>query len=111
LSSIARTAEAAGKTPFLDRVRRAVADQGGTPTLTCVGRSVGVSARTLRRRLEEEGQSLRGVIEDVRRERADALLAAGTPVKEVAFALGFSEPSAFSRAYKRWTGKAPKATR
>jgi len=28
-------------------------------------------------------------------------------VKEVAFALGFSEPSAFSRAYKRWTGKAP----
>lgn len=112
-ANIARTLEAAATTrsPLLDRVRRAVDKLDGTPTLTAVAKSIGLSARTLRRRLEEDGQSLRAVIEDVRRERADELLGAGTPVKEVAFALGFSEPSAFSRAYKRWTGRAPRLGR
>lgn len=106
----ARIARPAGG-PLLDRARRVIAGLDGPPTLAAVARGVGVSARTLRRRLEEEGASLRAVIDDVRRERAEALLGAGTPVKEVAFALGFSEPSAFSRAYKRWTGRAPKLGR
>ena len=97
--------------PFVDRARRVIAGIDCPPTLTAVARGVGVSARTLRRRLEEEGQSLRAVVDDVRRERADTLLGTGTPIKEVAFALGFSEPSAFSRAYKRWTGRAPKLGR
>jgi AraC-like DNA-binding protein len=43
----------------------------------------------------------------VRRDRATDLLAAGASIKDVAFQLGFSEPSAFSRAYKRWTGRSP----
>lgn len=97
--------------PLVDRARRVIAGLDGPPTLTTVARGVGVSARTLRRRLEEEGQSLRAVVDDVRRERAEALLNAGAPIKEIAFALGFSEPSAFSRAYKRWTGRAPKLGR
>jgi len=101
-------ATAARRSPFLDRVRRAVAidlEQAASPT--AIARRLGVSARTLRRHLEHEGGTLRALVDDVRRERADELLAAGTPIKEIAFALGFSEPSAFSRAYKRWTGRAP----
>ena len=72
---------------------------------------MGISARTLRRHLEQQGQTLRGVVDGVRRERADQLLDAGMSVKEIAFALGFSEPSAFRRAFKRWTGSTPRSFR
>lgn len=95
-------------TPFLDRVRRSVAAHpNGEPSPDEIAKELGISARTLRRHLEQAGASLRAVVDGVRRGRADELLAAGNSVKEVGFALGFSEPSAFSRAYKRWTGKAP----
>jgi len=108
-----KVAELAGteddRSPFVDRVRRAAADDlADGVSLAGVARRLGMSARTLRRHLEREGCSLRAVIDDVRRERGTALLAAGTPVKEIASSLGFSEPSAFSRAYKRWTGKSPR---
>jgi len=94
--------------PFLERVRRAAATNlDASPD--DIARALGMSARTLRRHLDQHEQTFRGVIDGLRRERADALLADGKPVKEVAVALGFSEASAFSRAYKRWTGKAPKA--
>jgi AraC-like DNA-binding protein len=95
---------------FVERVRLAAADQlEASPDE--IARVLGVSTRTLRRHLDQHGATLRGVVDGLRRERADALLARGMTVKEVAFALAFSEPSAFSRAYKRWTGKAPKAAR
>jgi AraC-like DNA-binding protein len=102
------TATANARSPFMDRARRAVAAHLAEPSLAALAQTLAISARTLRRHLEQEGTSLRTLVDDVRRERADELLAAGTPAKEVAFALGFSEPSAFSRAYKRWTGHAPK---
>ncbi len=92
--------------PFLARVRVAIATDF-TGGLAAIAKQLAISARTLRRHLEQHGHSLRELTDDVRRVRADELLAAGTPIKEVAFALGFSEPSAFSRAYKRWTGAAP----
>ncbi len=115
-------ASGSSRSPFLDRVRRAVAsnleeadgdaaaprDRSESVSLTAIAKRVGISARTLRRHLEQEASTLRTLVDEVRRERADELLAAGTPVKEIAFALGFSEPSAFSRAYKRWTGHAPR---
>jgi AraC-like DNA-binding protein len=95
--------------PFIERVRRAAEqDFEGASSPTVVAKRMGISARTLRRHLEQQGQTLRGVVDGVRRERADQLLDAGMSVKEIAFALGFSEPSAFSRAYKRWTGRAPR---
>jgi AraC-like DNA-binding protein len=93
--------------PFIDRVRRAAAENfEQAASLAVIAKRLGISARTLRRHLEQHGVTLRGVVDRVRRERADQLLAAGMSVKEIAYALGFSEPSAFSRAYKRWTGKA-----
>jgi AraC-like DNA-binding protein len=101
--------EAAARDPFIDRVRSAAAANfAGAASLIEVAKRLGISPRTLRRHLEKHGQTLRAVVDEVRREHADALLDAGRSVKEIAFQLGFSEPSAFSRAYKRWTGKAPK---
>jgi AraC-like DNA-binding protein len=103
-------ANAPGRSPLLDRVRRAAAHSLEEPiTFVVIAKRLGVTARTLRRQLEKEGATLRSLVDDVRRERADELLAAGIAVKEIAFTLGFSEPSAFSRAYKRWTGHGPKS--
>jgi AraC-like DNA-binding protein len=107
-TTVAALTETPSRSPFLDRVRRAAAMHlGEAISLELLARELGTSPRTLRRHLEQESSSLRAVVDELRRERADALLAAGTPIKEIAFGLGFSEPSAFSRAYKRWTGKAP----
>jgi AraC-like DNA-binding protein len=104
---VARLAASPGSA-FVDRVRRAIGDVQGAVTLLAIAERLATSERTLRRRLEAEGHTLRELADDVRRERADAMLAGGATVKEIAFALGFSEPSAFSRAYKRWTGRAPR---
>ncbi|HEY5945408.1 MAG TPA: AraC family transcriptional regulator ligand-binding domain-containing protein [Kofleriaceae bacterium] len=101
--------DAPARDSFVDRVRSAAAaNYAGAASLTEVASRMGISPRTLRRHLEKHGHTLRGIVDELRRERAHALLDAGSSVKEVAFQLGFSEPSAFSRAYKRWTGKAPK---
>ena len=109
-AKIAQLTGGSARSAFVDRVRRALAarlDAEVSPA--AIAKALGISARTLRRHLEQEGLTLRAALDDVRRERAEELLAKGTAIKEVAFALGFSEPSAFSRAYKRWTGVAPKS--
>lgn len=109
-AKVAQLTSGVAGNPLVDRVRRAVANNvERTVTVTLIAKQLGISGRTLRRQLEQAGHSLRALVDDVRRERADELLAGGISVKEIAFALGFSEPSAFSRAYKRWTGKAPTA--
>lgn len=111
-TTIVQLTGARPRSVLLDRVRRAAAPSlGDVVSLATIAGRLGTSARTLRRHLEQEGLSLRSIIDELRRERADELLAAGTPIKEIAFGLGFSEPSAFSRAYKRWTGKAPRLRR
>lgn len=63
---------------------------------------------TLRRRLRLEGQSYRGIKDELRRAIAmEGLLTGGRKVAELAADLGFSEPSAFHRAFQRWTGRSP----
>jgi AraC-like DNA-binding protein len=109
-SKVAQLTADAARNPVIERVRRAAAANLADGSPTAIAKQLGISARTLRRQLEQQGLTLRGVVDDVRRERAEELLAAGRAVKDVAFELGFSEPSAFSRAYKRWTGKAPTIT-
>lgn len=102
------TEAGAPRSVFLERVRRAIAaNLAATHSPVEIARALGTSPRTLRRHLEQAGTNLRVTVDEVRRERADLLLAGGSSIKETAFALGFSEPSAFSRAYKRWTGEAP----
>ncbi len=71
-----------------------------------------MSARTLRRRLESEGTSYQRIKDKARRDRAISLLRhPGLSVCEVAEALGFSDPSAFHRSFKKWTGQSPGAFR
>lgn len=73
---------------------------------------LGMSQRTLSRRLRAEGTSFREVLEAVRRELAEAWLDdPRNAVYEVAYLLGYSEPSTFHRSFRRWTGHSPDAWR
>lgn len=73
-----------------------------------IARRLGVSRRTLRRRLATEGTSMPALLDEARcRLACRALKLPGVSVKEVAEYLHFSEPSAFRRAFKRWTGHTP----
>lgn len=81
-------------------------------TASSVGRNVGISERTLHRRLRAEGTSFRAILEGVRRELATALLREReVGIAEVAFLLGYSEVTAFHRSFRRWTGLTPHAFR
>ena len=67
-----------------------------------------MSARTLRRRLEREGTSYQRIKDNARRDVAISLLSRdGLTVSEVAEQVGFSDPSAFHRSFKKWTGQSP----
>lgn len=79
----------------------------GVPELAPLAERLGCSTRTLQRRLADHGTSLRKLIDDVRRELALRHLAAELSIAEVSFLLGFSEPSAFHRAFRRWTDRTP----
>ncbi len=80
----------------------------GAPTLEAAAKRLGTSSRTLRRRLHEEGTSFHEVLDGVRCELAKGYVAdPRVPLGEVGFLLGFSEPSAFHRAFKRWMGTTP----
>ena len=80
-------------------------------TLNELARPLRMSARTLQRRLEEEGTSLRALVEEVRRARAGPLLESGQSIAEVSYLLGYAEPSAFHRAFRRWTSETPESYR
>jgi len=102
-----------GSRSLRDSVRAAIAERlcGAELTLAALARALRQSARTLQRRLADEGTSLSALVESVRRERAFAYLAANLPIAEVSYLLGFSEPRAFHRAFRRWTGETPQAWR
>jgi AraC-like DNA-binding protein len=88
-----------------DDVRSAIraiigADQ---PTLDRVAAALHVSERTLQRRLHDEGTSFAAVLDEERRELAATWLEQGSLSRtEIAYFLGFSQPSSFSRATRRW---------
>jgi AraC-like DNA-binding protein len=83
----------------------------GEGVLARVAARLRLPPRTLQRRLREEGTSLEAEREAFRRERALALLAGGERIAEVAWRLGYSVPSAFHHAFRRWTGLSPEAWR
>ena len=67
-----------------------------------------MGARTLQRKLAGEGSSFSKLLDEVRKELAERYIEDQTrTISEVSFLLGFSESSAFSRAFRRWTGEAP----
>lgn len=82
--------------------------ESGAP-MAAVADGLGLSERSLRRRLRESGASYRAIVEDVRRHRAEELLAdASLGVSDIALRLGYAEATSFGAAYRRWTGRTPR---
>ena len=96
------------------RVRRIMVERLGQSVLTldAVATALAVSRRTLTRRLAEERGSFRHILDDVRSDFAHALLQdRSLSIGDIAFFLQYSEPAAFHRSFRRWTGLTPQAFR
>jgi len=93
------------------RVRAAIVDQlpsGGISDET-VAEALYLNSRTLQPRLSEAGTTFKSLLVEVRRELAEKyVLDQKLTITEISYLLGFSETSAFSRAFKTWTGKTPR---
>ena len=73
-----------------------------------VARELGLSARSLRRRLADEGVAYKDLVQSVLEIRATQMLSdPKRTIQETAAEMGFSDPSAFQRAFKRWKGVTP----
>ena len=84
----------------------------GIPSIIQIGEHLGMSSRTLTRRLSESGFTFRGLVKQTQEKISkDLLKNSSSTVGEIAFQTGFSEQSAFHRAFKRWTGQSPTAFR
>lgn len=84
----------------------------GVVTLQGVARHLNLSERSLQRRLDARGTCFASLMDDIRRELAMRYIAnPSLALGEVAYLLGFADPSSFHRAFKRWTGMTPTAAR
>ena len=103
-----------GNARFRARVRACMIPMlplGGVAVDT-IAAQFSISSRTLRRRLHEESTSFQELHDEVRSGLAsDYLTQDGRGVEEVAELVGFSDPSAFSKAFRRWTGISPQTYR
>jgi AraC-like DNA-binding protein len=82
--------------------------QAGAVSLRTVAQRLRLSPRTLQRRLASEGASFDGLLENLRCDLALRYLSdAGIGIAQVAYLLGYAEPSPFNRAFRRWTGATP----
>jgi AraC-like DNA-binding protein len=86
--------------------------QSGEPTLDATARSLGMSSRSLQRRLREEGSAFSERVDDARR-RATLrwLRCPEVSLAEVAYLVGFKEQASLTRAVQRWTGHSPRELR
>jgi AraC-like DNA-binding protein len=99
---------------MIGRVRRVVLDSlsAGKPSAKDVAKALAVSPRTLQRKLQEEGTSFQAVLDAVRKDLAREYIRSGEyDLLEVTCLTGFSNPPAFFRAYKKWTGRTPSEDR
>lgn len=104
-----RLIRATQEAPYAVRVREILTQQSPTRlNIDAAARKLGLSERSLRRRLAAEGISFRAIQESVLTSLAHELLRERRfTIKEAAHAMGFSDASAFHRAFKRWTGRTP----
>jgi AraC-like DNA-binding protein len=84
----------------------------GRPRVSEIALRLGMSQRTLSRRLNEEGLTFERVLEEMRRDLALRYLRdPHIPISRIAWLLGFQEVGAFTHAFRRWTGQTPSAVR
>jgi AraC-like DNA-binding protein len=84
----------------------------GEVTMAAVAKKLSMSRQTLFRKLKSEGVTFEQVLDDLRhRLSIDFVKDERRSLKEIAYLVGFSDPAAFSRAFKRWTGSSPRAMR
>lgn len=96
------------------QVRAAVCEllPGGDATLAKVAKRLRLTPRTLQRHLRDAGLNLSGVVDEVRHELAlEYVRRDDTSLCDIAFALGFADQSAFTRAFRRWTARSPRELR
>jgi len=109
-----RVARIRRKLKFSDRVRDYLLERA-TPDrrdMDAAARALGISARSLRRRLAEEGSCYSVIVEESLAVLAKRLLwNDDSSIEAIAYTMGFSDPSAFYRAFRRWTGTTPKLYR
>ena len=87
-------------------IKRRIAS--GKPDIDEVARELGMSERSLQRRIAEHGASYRGLVDEARRELGRHLLAdGGNGIDEIAFLLGFQDKGSFYRAFRGWEGVTP----
>lgn len=116
LGEFSRRMASAGEppSPFRRTVERCLEPllATGEASIDRVARKLGVSRQTLYRRLKAEGVTFEALLDALRHRTALKLLRDDhLSVKQASWRLGFSEPAAFSRAFKRWTGASPGAMR
>ena len=95
---------------IVDDVEELIKDAlpSGIPGIIQIAEHIGMSNRTLTRRLSESGVTFRDLIKKTQESTSkDLLKNSKRSVAEIAFQTGFSEQSAFNRAFKRWTGQSP----
>jgi AraC-like DNA-binding protein len=113
-AAVERRAQPAPGGPVRRRVEAAIEPllKDGRARIGEVAFGLGMSRQTLYRRLAEEGVTFEEVLDALRRRLAMRMMRQEKmSVKEAAWRLGFAEPAAFSRAFKRWTGKSPSEVR
>lgn len=102
------------ETELLRQLQQCILDalpEGGA-TLDVIAGRLGFSERTLQRRLQGAQLNFQQLVERLRFDAArHYLLQGGLPLTEIGYRLGYSEPSAFSRAFRRWSGVSPLAYR
>ncbi len=109
LAPLLREAVASAQGDFVATVRAMIRSQlaAGALSRDAITRGLGLSTRTFVHRLEARGLTYTGLAAEAKFEMAQGMLRNGTTIAETAARLGFADPSAFTRAFKAWSGATP----